>query len=157
MQRLPLEGFANKILQSIKSRFGEKQFDIICFGIGDFFNSFPSACQLAVLSLLRKDPNVVDCKLHDPILLQYSEIHSFLRKFSVNFIEKNTECKHEIIRETFFFMPHCSKGMYNNVLFSNWEMERLKRITIYGNDLSSYEMFEEVKEDSCIKKVSIFG
>ena len=34
------------------------------------------------------------------------------------------------------FMPHCPKALYNNLLFSNWSIDRLSRLIIFGNSFS---------------------
>eukprot|EP00184_Porphyridium_aerugineum_P006430 CAMPEP_0184694462 /NCGR_PEP_ID=MMETSP0313-20130426/2412_1 /TAXON_ID=2792 /ORGANISM="Porphyridium aerugineum, Strain SAG 1380-2" /LENGTH=433 /DNA_ID=CAMNT_0027152757 /DNA_START=396 /DNA_END=1697 /DNA_ORIENTATION=- len=49
-----------------------------------------------------------------------------------------TEAAHES-NGTFYFMPHCGKGLYNNILFSNWDKEKLQNIFILGNSFAHYE------------------
>lgn len=38
-----------------------------------------------------------------------------------------------------FFMLHCGKAMYNNLLWRNWSKQHLEKVYIIGNDFSSYE------------------
>ncbi len=42
-----------------------------------------------------------------------------------------------IYRRTLFYMPHCGRGLYNNVVWSNWSHD-LRRVAIFGNSFSLY-------------------
>ncbi|KAK3753267.1 hypothetical protein QZH41_015210, partial [Actinostola sp. cb2023] len=48
------------------------------------------------------------------------------------------EAKRSVSQPTLFYMPHCSKLLYNNVLWANWGPS-LKNVVIFGNGFSSYE------------------
>jgi hypothetical protein len=39
---------------------------------------------------------------------------------------------------TLFFMPHCGRQLYSNLLESNWGAEPLARLLLLGNSLTSY-------------------
>ena len=43
--------------------------------------------------------------------------------------KKNTETEHVL---NFFYMPHCGKALYNNLLYANWSIENLNSIMILG-------------------------
>ena len=47
-------------------------------------------------------------------------------------------CKHTAQQATLFYMPHCGKAMYNNLLWANWNPTLLSQIAIVGNRFSSY-------------------
>ena len=32
-----------------------------------------------------------------------------------------------------FYMPHCGKALYNNLLYANWTIDNLNRLYIFGN------------------------
>ena len=47
-------------------------------------------------------------------------------------------CKFKVQENTLFFMPHCGKAMYNNLLWANWSVDRLGKMVIIGNSFNSY-------------------
>ena len=40
---------------------------------------------------------------------------------------------------TIFYMPHCNYNLYNNVLGTNWELNKLSKLILIGNDFSMYD------------------
>jgi len=43
-----------------------------------------------------------------------------------------------VSRRTLFFMPHCGKTLYGNVLEANWSREGLECLVVLGNSFASY-------------------
>lgn len=35
-------------------------------------------------------------------------------------------------------MPHCPRGLYQNVLASNWSKEQLGRVVLLANEMEGY-------------------
>jgi flagellar biosynthesis protein FliQ len=48
------------------------------------------------------------------------------------------QCKRSVEEKTLFFMPHCGKAMYNNLLWANWSVDKLEKMAVIGNSFSSY-------------------
>ena len=46
------------------------------------------------------------------------------------------EGKRAICQPTLFYMPHCGKPLYNNLLWANWGMQ-LNQLVIIGNSFSN--------------------
>ena len=47
---------------------------------------------------------------------------------------------------TVFYMPHCGKALYNNLLWANWQPELLSLLTIVGNSFQHMlDRWESVK------------
>ena len=53
-------------------------------------------------------------------------------------VDRDKRCRRKVERKTLFYMPHCGKSLYNNILKSNWNEEDLKRTIILGNSFDSY-------------------
>lgn len=74
--------------------------------------------------------------LFDPVL--YSEELAAITEHGIKILPENKSCKHRVHVPTLFYMPHCGKAMYNNLLWANWSPGSLALVTIIGNSLSSY-------------------
>lgn len=49
------------------------------------------------------------------------------------------EGKRPIEEPTVFYMIHCGKALYNNLLWSNWSAEALSKMVIIGNSFKGIE------------------
>ncbi|ESO04612.1 hypothetical protein HELRODRAFT_78679, partial [Helobdella robusta] len=75
------------------------------------------------------------CHIYDP---SFSACDlDVLKYFNFSIIQQNEECKRTVTRPTLFYMPHCGRPMYNNVLSSNWDKDRLGHVCILGNSFLS--------------------
>jgi hypothetical protein len=78
--------------------------------------------------------------LYDPCLSK--EELEVLETVGIEAIGVNEECKRAAVAgegATLFYMPHCARDMYNNVLWANWSVDALSRVLILGNRFSSYD------------------
>ena len=41
---------------------------------------------------------------------------------------------------TIFYMPHCAKALYNNLLYANWSSVHLARFVIVGNSFATMRL-----------------
>ncbi|GAX21247.1 hypothetical protein FisN_1Lh076 [Fistulifera solaris] len=110
---------------------------IVCYGIGNFSRTsehFFSASlwQLALVLRLQSTFNV-PLLYYDPCTTHFET--EFLEKMGVHVIASD-EKGVRTSAHTLFFMPHCPCGLYENVLWSNWQ--HLESIFIFGNSLKSY-------------------
>ncbi len=111
--------------------------EIVCYGIGNFSSCVIARYQLA-LYLLIKDLFGVEFEcawLYDPILTP-DEI-TMTEGLKLKLIDTNEEGKRCVNTKTIFFMPHCGKALYNNLLWKNWCKDQLKNIIIIGNSFSN--------------------
>uniref|UniRef100_A0A670ZYE7 SRR1 domain containing n=1 Tax=Pseudonaja textilis TaxID=8673 RepID=A0A670ZYE7_PSETE len=51
----------------------------------------------------------------------------------------NEEGKRSIEGPTLFYMIHCGKALYNNLLWSNWSAEALSQMVVVGNSFRGFE------------------
>ncbi|XP_007443813.2 SRR1-like protein [Python bivittatus] len=54
-------------------------------------------------------------------------------------LRRNEEGKRSIEGPTLFYMIHCGKALYNNLLWSNWSVEALSQMVVVGNSFRGFE------------------
>jgi hypothetical protein len=113
---------------------------LVCYGLGNFTLSYISKHQLSLLIALKNYFNLSpeSCVVYDPIFT--TEEQTLLHDYGLTYCKSNEEGKRSVAegsKGTLFFMPHCPKELYNNLLWANWSLERLSRITIIGNSFQS--------------------
>ncbi|XP_077996397.1 SRR1-like protein [Glandiceps talaboti] len=112
--------------------------DIICYGLGNFSTCPIARYQLVFLTLLKTILQIPGkCYCYDP--RSTSQENDILRKMGFVCIEDNEEGKRKITHPTLFYMVHCGKPLYNNVLWANWNEEQLKNLIIVGNSFDNYK------------------
>lgn len=144
--------YIQKVLLSFKRCFELKTIDksidnsidirfdsIICYGLGNFTTNKTSLYQLSLLLVMKQ---LFDCNnvyIYDPVFTQ-NETNILINKLSINLIEFNEESIHSIDscdKRVLFFMPHCDKSLFNNLLWSNWDSNKLNNIFIFGNSFNN--------------------
>ena len=113
----------------------ERVQEIICYGLGNFSDSYISRYQLAFLLLLIEelDVSIRKCWVFDPKFSD-EEIQS-LQMLGFNIIKENEAGKRKCTLKTLFYMPHCGKALYNNLLWANWGTG-LNNVVILGNSFT---------------------
>uniref|UniRef100_A0A8B9FTA4 SRR1 domain containing n=1 Tax=Amazona collaria TaxID=241587 RepID=A0A8B9FTA4_9PSIT len=97
----------------------------VCYGLGRF-----GACPLRV------PPG--QCSLFDPAFS--SREAAALRQLGMRLLPENEEGKHDVEGSaTVFYMVHCGKALYNNLLWRNWSAEALSKMVIIGNSFRGME------------------
>lgn len=110
--------------------------DIVCYGIGCFGTCYISRQQLALLLHIASVKQARRVLVYDPILS--SQENAALEKLGCICIDKNEACKRKVEDYTLFYMPHCGRAMYNNILWANWSPEQLSKVALIGNSFHSY-------------------
>lgn len=61
-------------------------------------------------------------------------------EYGIKVLEKNEEGKRQLAENAFgvFFMPHCCRQLYNNVVWANWGLHTLSSIVVIGNSFQAY-------------------
>lgn len=120
--------------------FADKVERIVCLGIGNFATNSNLTSQISAkyqlllaLSLAQK-LTLTEIHVFDPVL-SASEI-SILSKLGCAVSKQNLEGKYFYPESpTLYFLPHCPKQLFNNLLWSNWT--NLDSIFILGNSLNN--------------------
>ena len=121
---------------------------IVCLGVGSYGSSVSARYQLALALLLRETLLGVSAAadaapppptagggaaldVYDPVLSE-AEV-AFARARGCGLPARNEEGRRAVARRTLFFMPHCGRQLYANVVAANWGGEALGRVLILGN------------------------
>ncbi len=132
-----------------------KQVDIICLGLGNFAegsiqNSLvTSRYQLVLLLALAQQINrdLGQVLVYDPVFSHGEKV--VLERLNLRANDNsNREGKYLVKPEnlTLFFLPHCPKQLLNNILWTNWSVNRLNKLVIVGNSLSRIVTFTSESE-----------
>ncbi|NWI69572.1 SRR1L protein, partial [Todus mexicanus] len=112
----------------------------VCFGLGRFSGCPAARAQLAFLLLLLDELRVPPerCALFDPA---FSALETaVLEQLGLRLLPENEEGKHGLEGSaTLFYMVHCGKALYNNLLWRNWSAGALSRMVIIGNSFRGVE------------------
>ncbi|KAL3620253.1 sensitivity to red-light reduced protein [Castilleja foliolosa] len=116
----------------------EKTMPIVIYGIGSIDSFEPPRMQLSLAILMkRKFDWIGEMQVFDPIIsLTESRV---LMSLGCNVLSVNEQGRRQALKPTLFFMPHCEAELYENLLEANWEVDKLKRMILFGNSFDAYE------------------
>ncbi|XP_059510990.1 SRR1-like protein isoform X2 [Stegostoma tigrinum] len=77
------------------------------------------------------------CLFFDPLFTEWEK--KFLKDSGMVVLEENEEGKRSIDRPTLFYMIHCGKALYNNLLWRNWSPQKLAQTILIGNSFKGIE------------------
>lgn len=128
------QDLSSKLFNLINSHsFGNVK-ELVCYGIGNFSENIAARYQMSMLSLLQSTLEI-DSEhtfIYDPIFSK-NECSFISSKLNCTLLNVNEEGKRVLGDSTLFFMPHCGKALYNNLLWSNWSYPKLRNLIIFGN------------------------
>lgn len=116
---------------------GSVPLECVCYGLGPFSSSMSARYQLAMLLLLLDAAQISleNCCVYDPVFTPGER--KVLAELGVTVLTENEEGKRLATRPTLFYLMHCGKALYNNVLWRNWSAQGLPRLSVIGNSFSS--------------------
>ncbi|XP_050762543.1 SRR1-like protein [Gymnogyps californianus] len=112
----------------------------VCYGLGRFSGCPAARHQLAFLLLLLEELGVPPgrCSLFDPAFS--AQEAAALGQLGLRLLPDNEEGKHGVEGSaTLFYMVHCGKALYNNLLWRNWSAGALSKMVIIGNSFKGIE------------------
>lgn len=117
---------------------------LICYGLGSFDESLSSRYQLALLLLILEEIDAFNhihlqlTELYDPVFNEIDK-HLLTKVFGFVVSSGNDQCFRSVACSTpcvksmtLFYMPHCGKALFNNLLYSNWTTGKLESLVILG-------------------------
>ncbi|XP_068594681.1 SRR1-like protein [Brachionichthys hirsutus] len=107
--------------------------ECVCYGLGPFSSCVSARYQLAMLLLLLDAGQIPlkDCSVYDPVFT--SGERDVLKALGVTVLTENEEGKRLAAKPTLFYLMHCGKALYNNLLWKNWSPQHLPLMKIIGN------------------------
>jgi len=110
----------------------------VSYGVGNFTKSRISQFQFALCILLKLNLKLNGkVYFYDPVFTDVEK--KVIRNYGYEVIEENEHGRRNIDKMTLFYMPHCNYNLYNNVLGINWELNKLSKLILIGNDFSMYD------------------
>ncbi|XP_077571994.1 SRR1-like protein [Stigmatopora nigra] len=111
--------------------------ECVCYGLGSFSNCVSARYQLAILLLLLDATKIPlkDCLVYDPAFSDGEK--DVLRELGLTVLTDNEEGKRLATKPTLYYLIHCGKALYNNLLWKNWSPKCLPHVVIIGNSFSS--------------------
>ncbi|RUS34267.1 hypothetical protein BC938DRAFT_481524 [Jimgerdemannia flammicorona] len=106
--------------------------DIVCYGVGSMHQSRNAQFQFALMLIMRETLQI-DGKVYifDPVMTHIDR--QLLEHYGVELISENEQAKRAVHAMTLFYMPHCNKVLYSNLLSANWNAQALEKVVIIGN------------------------
>lgn len=126
----------SKLGKEISTNLDKRIQELVCYGLGSFSESYIARYQLVFLLLVIEEMEIPLCNCHifDPQFTEEEKV--ILQEFGLNIIVENEVGKRRCNRRTLFYMPHCGKALYNNLLWANWGTN-LDNMIIIGNSFTS--------------------
>lgn len=129
---------------------------MVCYGLGHFGVSRASALQAGLAIQLRKRLGLHGPMfLYDPVLTGNEQ--SAARRLGFTLLTVNEVGLRVVNEATLFYMPHCGRRLYSNVLRANWSAVGLARLLIVGNSFEGYRMRmltdEKAKRSCCVERL----
>lgn len=105
--------------------------EIVCLGLGKLVECNISRYQLAFVRCLQRRLALEKVQYFDPVFTNQEK--EILRQLDGIVLEENLEGKYAARQNTLFYLPHCPKQISNNLLWKNWNLEKLGRIYLICN------------------------
>eukprot|EP00033_Pygsuia_biforma_P003475 GCRY01003805.1.p1 GENE.GCRY01003805.1~~GCRY01003805.1.p1 ORF type:complete len:264 (+),score=23.13 GCRY01003805.1:142-933(+) len=113
--------------------------ELVLYGIGHFAFNFSAQFQLAFAICLQRKLQPKKTLFYDPVCSPH-ELSFLKQELGIDVVSFNEEGKRRVTEKSFFFMPHCGKRLYSNLLWKNWKKESLENIAILGNTFFEYTL-----------------
>ena len=134
-----------KLLKNYFKVSNKNEISLISYGLGSIDENLSSRYQLALFLLLIdeirsfNEIHLNTPELYDPVFNQLDK-YLLTNVFGYKVLDKNDQCCRSVTISnptvaslTIFYMPHCGKALFNNLLYSNWKSSQLSSLAIFGN------------------------
>lgn len=77
-----------------------------------------------------------DTQVYDPVFTVHER--AVAEEAGMALPREHTVAKRRATGPTVYFMPHCGKELYDNLLWANWDKDLLADVVIVGNSFAHY-------------------
>lgn len=130
--------FAQRIHSMSCAGIGGLPSKIRCLGIGSPSSSFPSKYQIALVLTLAgsESEGAYVVSAYDPIMCETEK--KALEMLGIHQCQASEKGNYEVTEPTLFFMPHCDRHLYEEVMRQN--EGRWDNLVIIGNSFAHYHL-----------------
>ncbi|KAF9111553.1 hypothetical protein BGX27_004775 [Mortierella sp. AM989] len=82
--------------------------------------------------------------ISDPIMTEFDK--QLAEKLGLKVLEEKDKTSQQVKARTLLYMPHCPKGLYSQVLETNWSRKQLDNLVILGNRFTMYDERQFAKQ-----------
>ncbi|XP_014250930.1 SRR1-like protein isoform X2 [Cimex lectularius] len=125
--------FVKSIDEGLVNLDSPKVEEIVCYGLGNFSKS-PNARYQYAMAVELSEFYACPLLVFDPVFTEPEK--KILEEMRSELIPRNEMGKRKATKSTLFFLPHCPRELFNNILLANWG-ESLANCIIAGNNLAS--------------------
>ncbi|KAG7401695.1 hypothetical protein PHYBOEH_011649 [Phytophthora boehmeriae] len=140
-----LDAVKAKVVGEMAGNTVNRRPTLVGYGLGSFCASSNAVHQLGFLVALNEAlreyhanvdaSNASGVEIFDPAMNK-SDV-AIVEHFKIEVIGENEHGRRQVHHNTVFFMPHCGKVLYQNVLACNWG-PAVNKIIVIGNSFSAY-------------------
>jgi hypothetical protein len=111
---------------------------VVCYGVGSATLSSQARVQLACALMLARASSV-RLQLFEPLLCA-QECEMLRSVFDIDVLSVNERGRRVATQRTLFFMPHCPRGLYHNLVQCNAHANTLHQVVLIGNSFEQYDL-----------------
>lgn len=123
----------DKLSEQVQNRQIEK---MICLGIGDPCKSMAARIQLSFITRLCKRAGVSNILFSDPVVCD--KCIEVIEEMGLTVDREDKLGQYNFSPTTAFFMPHCPRFLYHNLLAANWSRDAMSSLFVIGNSFKMY-------------------
>ena len=111
---------------------------VVCYGVGSASLSSEARVQIACAVALAR-AWAAPLQLFEPLLCD-AEAQLLRDRFAIDVLTANDEGRRVVAQRTIFFMPHCPRGLYHNLVQTNARAGSLPNVVLIGNSFAQYDL-----------------
>ncbi|XP_062124683.1 SRR1-like protein [Drosophila sulfurigaster albostrigata] len=108
---------------------------IVCLGLGPFTRTHQALHQTAFIVSVQRQHNIKEALYYDPVFRDSEK--ELLQRLNGTVMSEDCAGRHEAEVPTLYYLPHCPYALMHNLLWCNWQRERLPNVLLICN---SFEM-----------------